>query len=74
MDVAVTAIPMQGLVLAFVPTAIVIGIIFRWTAGAPTAMYATIRMLIQLLLIGYVLGYIFETDQAGLLGLAILES
>ena len=67
MDAIVTAIPVQGLVLAFVPAAIVIGILFRWAAGAQTAMYATLRMLIQLLLIGYILVYIFETDQPGII-------
>lgn len=67
MDAAVLAIPVQGLVLAFVPAVIVIGILFRWAAGAQTALYATLRMLIQLLLIGYVLVYIFETDQPGII-------
>jgi putative ABC transport system permease protein len=54
---------MQGLIVAFLPVAIVIGIMFRWSAGAPTAIYASLRMLIQLLLIGYVLVYIFESDK-----------
>lgn len=63
MDTVVTAIPAQGLLFAFIPALIVIGIIFRWTAGAPTAIYATLRMLVQLLLIGYVLTYIFDSDQ-----------
>jgi putative ABC transport system permease protein len=63
MDAVVATIPVQGLILAFVPSIIVIGIIFRWTAGTQTALYATLRMLVQLLLIGYVLTYIFETDR-----------
>ena len=67
MDAVVTALSVQGLVLAFVPAVIVIGIIFRWAAGAQTALYATLRMLIQLLLIGYVLAYIFEADQPGII-------
>jgi putative ABC transport system permease protein len=67
MDSTVTVIPTQGLILAFVPTLIVIGIIFRWSAGAQTAMYATLRMLLQLLLIGYVLAYLFETDEPGVI-------
>ena len=58
-----TDIPMQGLVIAFVPAAITIVILYRWAAGAGTAIYATARMLIQLLLIGYVLVYIFESDR-----------
>lgn len=63
MDSVVTIIPAQGLVLAFVPALIVIGIIYRWGAGAQTALYATARMLVQLLLIGYVLAFIFDADQ-----------
>jgi putative ABC transport system permease protein len=62
-----TTIPAQGLVLAFVPALIVIGIIYRWSAGAQTALYATARMLIQLLLIGYVLAFIFDTDQPAII-------
>ena len=63
MNTALTTISMQGLIVAFLPVAIVIGIMFRWSAGAPTAIYASLRMLIQLLLIGYVLVYIFDSDQ-----------
>ncbi len=63
MNTALTEISLQGLVIAILPVVIVIGIMFRWSAGAGTAMYATLRMLIQLLLIGYVLIYVFESDQ-----------
>lgn len=62
-DTLVKAITIQGLILALLPAAIVIGIMFRWTADVKTGVYATMRMLIQLLLIGYVLVYIFEADQ-----------
>ena len=50
---------------------IVIAIMWRWTAGAGTGIYATVRMLAQLLLIGYVLVYIFETGRPGVV-LAVL--
>ncbi len=63
MDTALTEISLQGLVIAVLPVAIVIGIMIRWSVGAPTAIYATLRMLIQLLLIGYVLVYIFDSDR-----------
>ena len=63
MNTALQAISWQGLVLAFLPTMVVIGILFRWTAGTGTAIYATFRMLVQLLLIGYVLVYIFSADE-----------
>jgi len=67
MNTAVQAISWQGLVLAFLPSLVVIGIMYRWAAGAKTAIYATLRMLIQLLLIGYVLVYIFSADQPGII-------
>ena len=63
MGTVLTAISLQGLIIAFLPLAVVIGIMFRWSAGAQTAIYATLRMLIQLLLIGYVLVYIFDSEQ-----------
>jgi putative ABC transport system permease protein len=63
METVLTEISLQGLFIAILPVAIVIGIMFRWSAGAPTAIYATFRMLGQLLLIGYVLIYIFESDE-----------
>jgi putative ABC transport system permease protein len=67
MDTVVVTISTQGLVLAFLPAAIVIGIMFYWRAGASSAVYATLRMLIQLLLIGYVLIYIFDSDHFGII-------
>lgn len=63
MDSTLTAISWPGLVFAMLPVAVVIAIMFRWSTGARTAIYATSRMLIQLLLIGYVLLYILENDQ-----------
>jgi putative ABC transport system permease protein len=63
MGTALTAISVQGLIIAILPAAVVIGILFRWSADPKTAVVATLRMLIQLLLIGYVLIYIFESDR-----------
>ncbi len=67
MDPAVTTISLNGLILAFLPAVIVIAILYRWAAEARTAIYATLRMLVQLLLIGYVLVYIFDADQPGII-------
>ncbi len=67
MNSTVQLITWQGLALAFVPALIAIAIMFRWAAGATTAIYATVRMLLQLLLIGYVLVYIFEADEPGII-------
>jgi len=71
MNSAVQMITWQGLALSLVPTLLVIAIMWRWSAGVGTGIYATIRMLAQLLLIGYVLVYIFETGQPGVV-LAVL--
>jgi putative ABC transport system permease protein len=68
----VEAITLPGLILAFLPTAVVIGIMLRWSAGAKTAIYATTRMLVQLLLIGYVLVYIFEAKHSGIIGAVLI--
>ena len=45
-----------------IPVAIVIVIYMRWTQDKATLFYALFRMLIQLMLIGYVLTYIFDTN------------
>jgi len=62
-NTSVQAISAPGLAVALVPALIVVGILYRWALGAGTALYAIARMLIQLVLIGYVLTFIFETDQ-----------
>jgi len=66
-DATVASIPAFRLAIAFIPTAIVIGIMFFWSAGARTTLYATFRMLIQLLLIGYVLVYLFDADHPAII-------
>jgi len=63
----IPTISTQGLILAFLPALLVFGIMYWWRANVGTAVYATARMLVQLLLIGYVLIYIFETDHAWLI-------
>lgn len=75
---SVQAITWQGLAIASLPTILVIGILWRWAAGSGTAIYANLRMLAQLLLIGYVLVYIFESGEPtiilGVLGLMLLAA
>ena len=44
---------------------------WRWRLNALQSIYANGRMLIQLLLIGYVLTYIFETDEPALAVLVV---
>jgi len=67
MNTSIQAVSFSGLLWAFVPSCIVIVILYRWTVDGRTAVYAVVRMFIQLLLIGYVLTYIFESEQAGVI-------
>jgi putative ABC transport system permease protein len=60
--VTTATITLTGLALGFIPVAVVIAILFRWSLDTRGTIYAVFRMLIQLLLIGYVLVYIFETN------------
>ena len=64
MSESLQSIPLLNLALAFIPVFIVIGIIWKWLLGYKNSIYAVGRMLLQLLLIGYVLGFIFETDSS----------
>ncbi len=55
-------IPLLNLALTLIPVVIVVGIMYWWALNSKTALYAVARMLIQLMLVGYVLTYIFEAD------------
>ena len=63
MESSIPEISLLRLVVAFVPVALAIVILVRYSLGAWNGLYATARMLIQLLVIGYVLTYIFNADQ-----------
>jgi len=60
----VQSIPLPNLALAFIPALAMVGVMFYWSMRAGNALYAMVRMLGQLLLIGYFLTYIFESEQA----------
>ena len=62
MQHSIETISLAHLAIAFIPVALVIGIIWKWNVGHKNASYAVLRMLIQLLLIGYLLTFIFESD------------
>ncbi len=71
---SVHTISLLGLILAFMPTVVVISILYRWGLDVRTSLSAVTRMLVQLLLIGYVLVTIFETDHAGMIVLVLMRS
>ena len=67
MNESLETIPLINLSIAFVPAILTIAILFKWSLNSTNALYAISRMLVQLLLIGYFLSYIFDSDSAGII-------
>ncbi|MFT7130901.1 MAG: putative ABC transport system permease protein [Gammaproteobacteria bacterium] len=66
MVAALNEIPLQNLALVFIPAIPVLIILYKWRMGVKKSVYALGRMLVQLLAIGYVLSYLFESQQLAL--------
>ncbi len=64
MNSSIQMIPFLKLALAFLPAIVVVLIYYRWSLDFRDAIYAISRMLGQLLLVGYFLAFIFESDNA----------
>ena len=64
MNETVQFIPLTRLALAFIPVFAVLIIIHRWSLGTRAGLVAVLRMVTQLLLVGYVLTFIFESNRA----------
>lgn len=71
MDSPVINLSLAQLALAFVPVVITLAILFRWSFGTGNALYALGRMLVQLMLIGYVLAWIFGAHEGWLILLVL---
>lgn len=56
-------IPILELSLVFIPTIFLLAVMYRWQLKAFTGLYANIRMVLQLFLVGYFLTYVFETKE-----------
>ena len=67
----VETIPISNLLLAFIPVIGLTLLMWRWELDYRNVVYAMARMLVQLLTVGYVLIYIFDTE-SGTVVLAIL--
>jgi putative ABC transport system permease protein len=65
-------IPIIELCLVFIPAAFLILIMFRWRLKGFVGLYANIRMVFQLLLVGYLLTYVFEIGQPIIIILVII--
>ena len=65
MSSSLAPIPLGDLALIFIPPLLVVGILLRWSLDSRGALYALTRMVVQLLAIGYLLRYLFESDSPG---------
>lgn len=64
-------IALVNLSLTLIPALAVVYILWRWSADALVSVHALARMIVQLILIGYVLTYIFETEYSALVLLVL---
>ena len=72
MEDAVITLSLPQLALALVPVAITLLVLLRWSFEVGHALYAIGRMLVQLLLIGYVLAWIFGAGDGTLILLVLV--
>ena len=75
----VSIIPVASLATAMIPALVVLAVFYWWQLKVSTAIYAFIRMLIQLLLVGYFLLWVFDIDNSWvvlllLLGMVLVSS
>jgi putative ABC transport system permease protein len=62
MNTSLYEISLLDLLWMMIPVSVVIAIYIRWVKDSITLFYALFRMLVQLILIGYALTYIFQAD------------
>lgn len=71
MNSSIQTIPLLNLLVAFIPVSLVLGIVYYWRLNTQHTVIAIGRMLLQLLLIGYVLSYIFESDSSVIIAVVL---
>jgi putative ABC transport system permease protein len=72
MSASVDPISLYRLSLAFLPVLAVLAIQYWWSTDVRTSAYGLLRMLLQLMLIGYVLVFLFESESGLLISFIIL--
>jgi len=72
MSQSIQDISLLNLSFAFVPTIFVLAILYKWQMSYGNAVYAIVRMLIQLLIIGYLLVFLFNTETAWIIVAVLL--
>jgi putative ABC transport system permease protein len=71
MNSSIHHIELTSLVIAFIPVAVVLGILFKWSMRSGNAAYAFLRMLLQLMLVGYFLAFIFKAGESWIILLVL---
>jgi len=72
MDNPVILLSLPQLAMAFIPVGLTLVILLKWSMNTGNVVYALGRMLVQLLLVGYVLAWIFGAKSAWLILLVLL--
>ncbi len=71
-------ISLESLALAFIPVAVVLVILFRWHSDGKEGLRGISRMLVQLLIVGYFLTFLFDVESGwivlGVLSVMLLVS
>ena len=62
MNNSIAIIPALNFLWIFIPILFIAIILYRWSLNYQNLLYAIVRMLIQLFLIGYVLTYLFKIE------------
>jgi len=65
-------IPIHSLLLILIPVAVVLWVQYKWSLNYKEGIYAITRMLGQLLIVGYFLGYIFNSERAWIIVLILV--
>ncbi len=69
----ISIIPISSLLLILIPVIFVLWIQYKWSLNYKEGIYAVSRMLGQLLIVGYFLGAIFNTQSAWVIFLILLS-
>lgn len=67
----IASIEISSLLIIIIPVIFVIWLQYKWSQDYKEGLYAVSRMLGQLLIIGYFLGYIFNTDKSWIVVLVL---
>lgn len=71
MNDTIQIIALENLALVFIPVVIVLMIFVKWSLDVKEAGYSLARMVLQLTIIGYLLGFIFNTENPWILVLVV---